>query len=154
MSNFDQSIFTLKFFVSGGLSVANGVEFTPIPVNADLVRIDAYAGTAPTGTNVLTVRVNKNGTGIQTFSFVAAAQKAVVTLAYPVTSGTTGIDDSQPNLTAPSGNTGFNYILPEFPGLVTLGSFIPGDNVSVDVTVVGGTIAGSNLSALLTFVKK
>ena len=153
MSNFDQSIFTLKFFVSGTLTVANGAEFAPIPVNADLVRIDAYAGTAPT-TTAVNIRVNKNGTSLQTFSVAATAQKAVVSLAYPVTSGTTGIDDSQPNLTAPGTNTGFNYILPEFPSLVTLGSFIPGDNVSVDVTQIGSGTAGSNLGVLLTFVKK
>ncbi len=153
MSNFDQSIFTLKFFVSGTLTVANGAEFAPIPVNADLVRIDAYAGTAPT-TTAINVRINKNAASLQTFSIPATTQKGVVSLAYPVTAGTTGVDDAQPNLTAPGTNTGFNYILPEFPSLVTLGSFIPGDNVSVDVTQIGSGTAGSNLSVLLTFVKK
>jgi hypothetical protein len=154
MSSFDQSSLIIPITVAGGLTVANGASPIPLPCNADLVAVYAYAATAPTGATQLALRINKNGTSVQTLSFVAASNKAAVTIAYPLSAGLTGIDDAQPNLTAPGTNTGFNYILGETPNPAVLGSFNAGDTVSLDVTAVGSTVAGSNLSVSLYFVKR
>jgi hypothetical protein len=153
MSSFDQSSLIITVPVAGALTAANGALFYSLPCNADLVAIYANVGTAPTGTTLLALRVNKNTVSIQTLSFVASSKTASATIAYPLSAGLAGIDDSQPNLTAPGTNSGFNYIGAETPAPAVLGSFSAGDVVSVDVTAVGSTVAGSNLVVSLYFVR-
>jgi hypothetical protein len=148
MSSFDQSAIVFPINVAGALTVANGTAHIPVPCNADLVAVYANANTAPTGAS-LNLRLNKNGASALTLNIAAGANKASSTIQFPINSGSAGVDDSQPNYLS-----GLNYIYPEMPNATALASFVPGDTISLDVTQVGSTVAGSDLSVTLLLVKR
>jgi hypothetical protein len=130
MSQFNDDL-VIAIPVSGTLAVANGALFYTVPVNADLVRVDVQVGTAPTGASAV-FKVAQNGVdGV--VATVAATTKSVSVLQ------------------AANANQGVNYIYPKAPASPPLASFAAGDTVSVDITQVGSTVAGSNAVVTLLF---
>lgn len=110
--------------VSGAISAANNLLTNGwrVPRPCKLVGFNARVGTQPTGTNGVTVRITKNAT----------------------TQGTVNV--------APSTSSGSVYSAASSGAKDLPISLATGDVINFDVTTVGGTIAGSNLSVDLITV--
>ncbi len=131
--------FVIQHSVSGALTAAAGALQYPLPVAADLVRVQAYAATAPVGANVL-VDVNKNGTTV----WPTQSQRLTITAGQSA-----GVVN--PALDA---NNGVNQIAPTVTQTPPIATFAQGDRVSVDVDQIGSGTAGSNLVVVLEFKAK
>jgi hypothetical protein len=133
MSN--QDVFVVHVPIAGALSVSSGVLRYVLPFDAECVDIQGQVTTAPTGANA-TFAVKVNGTSKATVTVVAGGSVA------------TEIK------TLPGATPGTNVITTPYPDPVAVFKASKGDYVTVDVTQVGSTVAGSNAVLALTFIRK
>lgn len=120
--------------VSGALTVSTGVLRYVVPFAAEVVDVQAQVDTAPTGADAhFSLKVN-------------GAVKATVVV--PATSHA-----ATELRTTPGVAPGANVPGGEVPNPTPVASVSKGDYLTVDVTQVGSTVAGSNAVLALTLVR-
>jgi len=140
---FDVNTVSYTYVLAGALTVAAGTIFYPVGRNFELVRLDALVGTVPTGTGSVTAAFKKNGTLVSGATVVVPVG-GVANQAYTTV-------PALPIAKSGQNSTYANVLSPITPNYAPLATLAPGDEWSIDVTVVGGTVAGSNLSVTCTF---
>jgi hypothetical protein len=160
-----KATYTVKFDKAGAVATgANSTTTTPLPFPADLVEVQVYANTAPTGATLI-VNLQKNGTNVfasgseptlavSTKSAVAKIGAADAAAYADVVSKGSKVGRNYDTSSTDSLIAGTNYYGPVFPDTAVLASFAQGDLLALNVTQVGSTVAGSDLSVICVFEKK
>jgi len=114
---------SFKFEVVGGLTVGAGKDRYAVPFNGEVVNVDLAVGTAPTGA-ALNVDILKNGVTI--YSTVANVPSIAIA--------------------ALSSSAANRVKTPDVVG------FAAGDVLTLSITQVGSTVAGSDLDATVQYI--
>lgn len=130
-----QDLQTWVVTLPGALTTSSVSLNIPAPEAFEIVQVDTYLGTAATGAD-FHATVKQNGTVVAT-AVITATQHAGTELTV-----------------TPGAAAGTNYIYTPYPNATPVASFAKGDLLQVGVSQVGSSVAGSDLTCVLTVARK
>lgn len=153
--SFEHPEFVIDLSVAGTLTVANAPGGWVAPYPCEVTHVVARVGTAP-GTGPVTVDLLKNGASVFTGVNSTKPTIAAGSTTSAVVQGARAIPASTTVLGAAGAqySPGTNDIRPIVPDGGALISLAAGDRLSVGVTTIGTTPAGSDLFVTVGVMKK